>query len=180
VSNIHCFTIASLTYFPRVRVLVESLRKHHPDWTLWLCVVDVEPEGRRIEASTGLVDRVLHVDELDLPDFRAWMFQHNVIEASTAVKARMLQRILDDGADKVIYLDPDIAVVVATSAPHGALAARAAAAGAHAVLTKDGGAPLLVTAVRTADARAHRSTSRPARQRSDAPSGSCPDAPPHS
>ncbi len=90
-----------------------------------------------------------------------------------------------DGAEltkRLLASDPDMAVVVVvvTSAPHGALAARAAAAGAHAVLTKDGGAPLLVTAVRTADARAHRSTSRPARQRSDAPSGPSPDAPPHS
>jgi len=88
-----------------------------------------------------------------------------------------------DGAEltkRLLASDPDIAVVVATSAPHGALAARAAAAGAHAVLTKDGGAPLLVTAVRTAAARAHRSTSRPARQRSDAPSGPSADEPPHS
>jgi len=88
-----------------------------------------------------------------------------------------------DGAEltkRLLASELDMAVVVVTSAPHGALAARAAAAGAHAVLTKDGGAPLLVTAVRTADARAHRSTSRPARQRSDAPSGPSPDAPPHS
>ena len=88
-----------------------------------------------------------------------------------------------DGAEltkRLLAGDPDMAVVVVTSAPHGVLAARATAAGAHAVLTKDGGAPLLVTAVRAADPRARRYASRPVWQRSDAPTGPLPDGPPHS
>jgi DNA-binding NarL/FixJ family response regulator len=60
-----------------------------------------------------------------------------------------------DGAEttrRLLAGDPRIAVLVVTSAPHGELAARARAAGAHAVLAKDLDPPLLVAAVRAADA----------------------------
>ena len=38
------------------------------------------------------------------------MFKHELVEACTAVKAPMLAALLDEGTEKVVYLDPDIAV----------------------------------------------------------------------
>jgi len=69
-----------------------------------------------------------------------------------------------DGADttrRLLQIDPDVAVVVITSAPHGRSAARATAAGAHAVLGKDVSPSILVATVRTAYANALRSAERP-------------------
>src|SRR5262249_52409118 len=42
--------------------------------------------------------------------FERWMFKHDVVEASTAVKGQMLRYLLEQKASKIIYLDPDIAV----------------------------------------------------------------------
>jgi hypothetical protein len=41
----------------------------------------------------------------------SWLFKHNVVEACTAVKGPTLLSLLDDEADKVFYLDPDVAVL---------------------------------------------------------------------
>ena len=55
-------------------------------------------------------DRVLYAKDLDFPRFDRWLFKHDVVEASTAVKGQMLRHLLNQGAEKVVYLDPDIAV----------------------------------------------------------------------
>jgi DNA-binding NarL/FixJ family response regulator len=65
-----------------------------------------------------------------------------------------------DGAEatkRLLATSPNAAVVVLTSAPHGEAAARASAAGAHAVLAKDVSPSLLATVVRTAYASTRRS-----------------------
>lgn len=110
MSDVHCFTSASFAYLDRVRVLGETLRRHHPDWTLWLCLVDEEPAGFAFDPEREPFDRVLRIAELGFPDLRQWIFGHDVVELCTAVKGRMLERLLEGGASKVVYLDPDIAV----------------------------------------------------------------------
>jgi hypothetical protein len=113
-----CFTSFSLAYLPRARVLAQSLRAAHPHWELWALLVDVPPAGWD---ASGLAcfDRVTRADALDIPDFAAWMFRHDVIEGCTAMKAVMLRALLGGGrdagqhaggAERVVYLDPDIAV----------------------------------------------------------------------
>ena len=106
----HCFTSISFSYLNRARVLGASLRRHHPDWKLWLCITDKEPPGFRFEASREPFDILLYASDLGIDEFEKWLFKHNVVEACTAVKGIFLQRMLDSGAEKVVYLDPDIAV----------------------------------------------------------------------
>ncbi|TCZ60916.1 hypothetical protein [Roseicella aquatilis] len=110
MSEVHCFTSASFAYLDRVRVLAETLRRHHPDWKLWFCLVDEEPPGFAFDPAEEQIDGVVRISELDLPPLKPWMFKHDVVELCTAVKGAMLCRLLDGGADKVVYLDPDIAV----------------------------------------------------------------------
>lgn len=110
MANVHCFTSASFAYIDRVRVLGETLRRHHPDWTFSLCLSDQEPPGYTFDLSQEPIDRVVRIEELGIADVSSWMFQHDVVELCTAVKGTMLCRLLEQGADKVIYLDPDIAV----------------------------------------------------------------------
>jgi hypothetical protein len=108
---VHCFTSASFAYLDRVRVLAETLRRHHPDWKLWLCLVDQEPPGFSFEAEREGLAGVVRVTELGIPDLRQQMFTHDVVELCTAAKGPMLHRLLVRGAEKVVYLDPDIAVL---------------------------------------------------------------------
>lgn len=58
-----------------------------------------------------MFDEVVSVTELSIPDLPAWMFRHNIVELSTAVKGKMLCRLLEKpDADSVVYIDPDIAI----------------------------------------------------------------------
>jgi hypothetical protein len=108
MADVHCFTSASFAYLDRIRVLVATLRRHHPDWIFWLCLSDREPPGFVFDRES--IDHVVRIEELGVPNLPGWIFQHDVVELCTAVKGLMLRRLLDGGADKVIFLDPDIAV----------------------------------------------------------------------
>ena len=110
MSEVHCFTSASLAYLDRVRVLAETLRRHHPEWIFWICLVDQEPPGFAFDPQREGFDRVVRVGELGVPDLCRWLFVHDVVELCTAVKGSMLCKLLDQGATKVVYLDPDIAL----------------------------------------------------------------------
>jgi hypothetical protein len=108
--KVHCYTSASFSYLDRVRVWGETLRRHHPDWELWLCLSDVEPEGFIFDVAAEPFDHVVRIGELGIKNLDAWMFEHDIVELCTAVKGKMLCHLLGLGAEKVIYLDPDIAV----------------------------------------------------------------------
>jgi len=110
MAEVHCFTSATFAYLDRVRVLGETLRRHHPDWILWLVLPDQEPPGFALDFSGESFDRIVRIDELGIAATPAWIFEHDLVELCTAVKGAMLCRLLDMGADKIIYLDPDIAV----------------------------------------------------------------------
>lgn len=105
----HCFTSITLGYLARARVLAASLATHHPDWRLHLVVAEPLPEWFDIDAE--MFDEVHTVADLDIPGGAGWMFQHNVVEACTALKGAALERILQrDDCSAAIYLDPDIAL----------------------------------------------------------------------
>jgi hypothetical protein len=100
----------TLAYLPRARVLAETLRAAHPDWRLWAVLVDrLPPDLEQRDVFAGF-DRVVDAEDLGIPRFRAWLFRHELVEACTAVKAAMLLHLLAEGAEKIAYLDPDIAV----------------------------------------------------------------------
>lgn len=111
MSNIHCFTSASFAYLDRVRVLGETLKRHHPDWKFWLCLSDQEPEGFVFNLEDEPIDGVVRIEELGVRNLESWIFEHDVVELCTAVKGKMLVKLLEEGAEKVVYLDPDIAVI---------------------------------------------------------------------
>lgn len=108
--NIHCYTSVSFSYLDRARVLAETIRKHHPDWTIWLLLSDEPPEGFRFDVRDEQFDYAVYVSELGIDNWKQWIFGHDVVELCTAVKGPMLCRLLDEGADAVIYLDPDTAL----------------------------------------------------------------------
>ncbi|GGC67722.1 hypothetical protein [Chelatococcus reniformis] len=108
--KVHCYTSASFSYLDRARVLATTLKAFHPDWEFTLCLCDQEPRGWMFDVGQEPFDRVVRISELALPDPTRFLFDHDVVELCTAVKAPMLERMLAEGAEKVVYLDPDIAV----------------------------------------------------------------------
>ncbi len=108
--GVQCFTSATFAYLDRARVLGETLRRFHPDWTLSLCLPDEEPPGFKFDIANEAFHRIVRLSELDIPDLTRWIFDHDIVELCTAVKGPMLCKLLDEGAEKVVYLDPDIAL----------------------------------------------------------------------
>jgi hypothetical protein len=110
MSKVHCFTSASFSYLDRARVLASTVKKFHPEWILWLCLPDEEPPTFKFDIKKEQFDVLVRIRELGIPNLKSWIFKHNIVELCTAVKGAMLCRMLEEGAEKVLYLDPDIAL----------------------------------------------------------------------
>jgi hypothetical protein len=108
--KVHCFTSLSFSYLAKARVLGWSLKRFHPDWLFTVCITDREPNGFTFDLQNEPFDAVVWAHELPVPNVQGWLFGHDVVEACTAVKGPMLRRLTETDADKIFYLDPDIAV----------------------------------------------------------------------
>lgn len=108
--KIHCYTSISYSYLDRARVLAETVKRFHPDWTLWLLMSDEEPEGFEFNLADEDFDHIVTVAELGVPEWKQWIFGHDVVELCTAVKGAMMDRLLREQCDGVVYLDPDTAL----------------------------------------------------------------------
>lgn len=108
--SVTCFTSISFSYLAKARVLGWSLKRHHPEWTLCICITDKEPDGFSFDLDAEPFDRVIYATELGIDNVEGWLFKHDVVEACTAVKGPLLLNLLSEGAEKVFYIDPDIAV----------------------------------------------------------------------
>lgn len=106
MKKIHVYTSAACNYIPKVHVLVESIRRFHPDWVIHLALSDELPAG--LDLSGEPFDEIHPLAELGIPHARGWAFCHSIVELSTAIKPFLLARLLarEDCAG-VIYLDPD-------------------------------------------------------------------------
>ena len=108
--GICCYTSFTYSYLSRARILAQTLRRVHPDWTICAVMVDEAPSGLDQALALADFDRVISATELRLPRYRSWIFKHDIVEACTAVKGQALVELLEAGYAKVVYLDPDIAV----------------------------------------------------------------------
>lgn len=107
----HVFTSFSFSYLNRARVLASSLKRQHPDWTIWAIITDKEPKDFKFDISAEDFDHTVYVDDLFGEHTDSWLFSHDVVEACTAVKGHAILHIMDHSdATKVLYFDPDTAV----------------------------------------------------------------------
>lgn len=108
---VHAYTSCSFSYLNRARVLAQTLKKNNPDWILWIVLTDLTPNGFGFDIGKEPFDHVLTLDELYGASSEAWVFCLDIVEACTAVKGRAAQHILSrDNCEKLVYLDPDVAV----------------------------------------------------------------------
>jgi hypothetical protein len=95
-------------YLPRAMVLAESIKKQMPGSTfvVWLLEREIPPS---IAAFPFFDEVILVKDGVDY-NLEHFIFRHQVIEASTAVKGDLFKYILKryPSENKFVYLDPDI------------------------------------------------------------------------
>jgi hypothetical protein len=109
MTQLHIFTSAALNYIPKVRLLAESVKKHHPEARFHLALADLLPDD--IDLSREPFDSILRIPELGIAGWPGWVFCHRLVELATAIKPFALYRLLHrPGTEKVLYLDPDIVV----------------------------------------------------------------------
>lgn len=90
--------------------MASSIRKHEPGVeTIALLVDEVSCSAGEtaFREMSQYFDRIIFAHELGIPDFNCWMFKHNVVEACTAVKPRLLEILLRENESPVMYMDPD-------------------------------------------------------------------------
>lgn len=101
------YTSVTKSYLPKARVLAKSVKHFHPDWKFVLLYSDNLPNGFNIEQEP--FDEVLTIEQLGIPNWKAWAFGHAVVELCTAVKGPAAELLAQrPGVDKIMYIDPDI------------------------------------------------------------------------
>jgi len=107
--TVHCFTSITNNYLPKASVLAKTVKKFNPDWIFH--IVLSEPITEEAKDLVNILDYIINLDELGIPSLESWIFQHKVTEICTAVKGHTAAYLFNKkGAEKVVYLDPDIAV----------------------------------------------------------------------
>ncbi|MFC1955009.1 glycosyl transferase [Chloroflexota bacterium] len=102
---IYLFTSATRNYLPKVRVLASSLAVYHPECHLVIAMADRVPDGFRLEDFSAKA--VIQVEELGMP--LSWIFQHSIVELSTAIKPFVFRHLFDrKDCEAVVYFDPDM------------------------------------------------------------------------
>lgn len=93
----------------KAMVLAETLKFFNPTWKIVAVISDQAPDGAININLHDYFDEVVSLEDLGFS--KSWIFKHDVVELCTAVKGRALNWLLNNGANTVFYLDPDIAVL---------------------------------------------------------------------
>ena len=108
------FTSITLNYLPKARMMANSLKKFHRDWRIHLLICDFPgknlPNDFSLYKENEPFDEIHWVTELEIPNIEGWIFKHGVVEICTASKGPFTKKLLSEGANKVLYFDPDIAI----------------------------------------------------------------------
>jgi hypothetical protein len=103
------FTSITTNYLPKARVLAHSIKKQDPSCLFVLLIADDLPENFDIAAEP--FDKVMTVDDLQIPNIKQWLFKHRLVELCTAIKGPAMLKLLEENKDGLVfYFDPDIAV----------------------------------------------------------------------
>ena len=109
MANKHCFYSSfNKAYGAQALLMAESLRRVYGSSVDMVAVMVDKLEPNEI-AYFDVFDRLLFINELDIPNFNHWIFGLNIVEAATAVKPFALCHLLEQ-YEHVTYLDPDIMV----------------------------------------------------------------------
>ncbi len=99
------FSIVSPNYRHYARVLMDSVRRHHPGWDRFVLLVGGDASVVEEPSFTTVA-----LEALQLPNARQFCFRYSILELNTAVKPWMFDHLFARGYDRVVYFDPDIVV----------------------------------------------------------------------
>lgn len=108
---IYVFTSATLNYLPKVKMMAHSVRKYLPESKIVLAMADAVAAD--VDFSVYGIDEIIPISEklCQVPNYNGWVFSHNVIELSTAIKPFVLVKLLErEDCEAVLYFDPDIVI----------------------------------------------------------------------
>lgn len=106
MANTHCFyTSFNKAYLSQALILADSLRKVYAGKVDIVALVVDELEDHEYEYF-GIFDQVILAKDLEIPNFKSWIFGLNIVEAATAVKPFGLCQLLQNYSH-VTYMDPD-------------------------------------------------------------------------
>ncbi len=101
------FTICASNYLAHACVLGASVRKHQPGATLVVFLLDEPPEDAELPAHVNLVAAEVAFERREWNHRRS---HYSLLEFATSVKPACFRYLLDQGVQRVVYLDPDIRV----------------------------------------------------------------------
>lgn len=104
------YTSICMNYLPKALVLGQSLKQTNPNIKFYIILLEREIPDEWPAQANQFVDRVILAKDLGWQDFDKYIFKHSIVEASTSVKGQALVYLLENEADKVLYIDPDIKV----------------------------------------------------------------------
>ena len=108
--DIVVYTSICMNYLPKALVLGESLKKHNPDIKFYVVLLERGIPKEVTNDMYKIIDKIILAKDLGYEDFDKFIFKHSIVEASTSVKGQALVYLLENVANKVIYIDPDIKV----------------------------------------------------------------------
>lgn len=104
------FTSIPFKHLPKASVLAYTLKLLHPGWTFHLCISDHKSSGLDANFESNLFDRIIWIEEVDIENLYPWIFKHSVAEVPIVIKWPIALYLLENGSEKLMYLDPDIAI----------------------------------------------------------------------
>lgn len=105
--QISFFTIVARNYLAQAYTLGDSVKTYHPDCSFYIFLMDDVEHSYGAEINQRGFS-VVAPDQIGIKEYKQFVFKYNIVEACTGVKPFVMQHLLDKGADKVFYLDPDI------------------------------------------------------------------------
>jgi hypothetical protein len=101
------FTIVARNFLAEAIILADSLREHHPEAQFAVYILD-DVDGSFAPQAAAHGFSVVQASDLAIENYEHFVFQYTVTEASTGVKPFVMRYLLDSGAERLVYLDPDM------------------------------------------------------------------------
>lgn len=100
------FTSICANYTHKARTLARSVKEHIPGAQFFVCLTEKKDEACM---NYEFFDKVILSKDIWKGNFERFIFKHTIVEASTAVKARFFQYLMEtyQQENEFIYLDPD-------------------------------------------------------------------------
>lgn len=100
------FTSICANYLHKARTLAESVKRNMPEAKFFVCMTERNKESFM---EYEFFDEVILSKDMWRGNFNQFIYKHAIVEASTAVKARFFQYLMETYTDEkeFVYLDPD-------------------------------------------------------------------------